>query len=78
MASEATKMLIRGNMLMDIRVIEVTEFNSEVKLNFWGHYHCCSRVPRATALLLLCALLVATSQASAPLNSAHTFNVVSS
>ena len=36
---------------MDIRVIEVTELNSEVKFNFWGHYHCCSRVPRAIALL---------------------------
>ena len=30
MASEATKMLIRANMHMDIRVMEVTEFNSEV------------------------------------------------
>ena len=39
---------------MDIRVIKVTEFNSEVKFNFWGHYHCCSRVPRAIALSLEC------------------------
>ena len=31
MASEATKMAIRDNMHMDIRVIEVTELNFEVK-----------------------------------------------
>ena len=30
MASEATKMAVRGNMHMDTRVFEVTEFNSEV------------------------------------------------
>ena len=29
MTSEATKMAIRGNMHMDIRVFEVTELNSE-------------------------------------------------
>ena len=31
MASEATKMAVRGNMHMDARVVEVTEFNSEVR-----------------------------------------------
>ena len=31
MASEATKMAVRGNMQMDTRVIEVPDFNSEVK-----------------------------------------------
>ena len=31
MASEATKMAVRGNMHMDTRVIEVPDFNSEVK-----------------------------------------------
>ena len=36
MASEATKIAVRGNMHMDIRVFEVTEFKSEVKLD---HFH---------------------------------------
>ena len=31
MASEATKMVVRGNMHMDSRVVEVPEFNSEVR-----------------------------------------------
>ena len=31
MASEATKMAVRGNMHMVTRVIEVPDFNSEVK-----------------------------------------------
>ena len=33
MASEATKMAIRGNMHMDTRVILVTDFKSEVKFD---------------------------------------------
>ena len=33
MASEATKMAIRGNMHMDTRVIEVADFKSEVKFD---------------------------------------------
>ena len=37
MASEATKMATRGNMHMDTRVIEVTEFNFEVSFNLRGH-----------------------------------------
>ena len=40
MMSEATKMAFTGNMHMDARVIEVTEFNSEVNLDlraFGGH-----------------------------------------
>ena len=37
MASEATKMATRGNMHMDTRVIEVTEFNSEVSIDLRGH-----------------------------------------
>ena len=37
MASEATKMVTRGHMHMDTRVIEVTEFNSEVSLDLRGH-----------------------------------------
>ena len=37
MASEATKMATRGNMHMGTRVIEVTEFNSEVSLDIRGH-----------------------------------------
>ena len=37
MASEATKTATRGNMHMDTRVIEVTEFNSEVSLDLRGH-----------------------------------------
>ena len=36
-ASEVTKMPTRGNMHMDTRVIEVTEFNSEVILDLRGH-----------------------------------------
>ena len=35
--SEATKMASTGNMHMDTRVIEVTEFNSEVSLDLRGH-----------------------------------------
>ena len=37
MASEVTKMPTRGNMHMVTRVIEVTEFNSEVSLDLRGH-----------------------------------------
>ena len=33
MASEATKMAIKGNMHMDTRVIEVADFKSEVKFD---------------------------------------------
>ena len=33
MASEATKMAVRGYMHMDTRVIEVADFNSEVKFD---------------------------------------------
>ena len=33
MASEATKMVVRGNMHMNTRVIEVDDFKSEVKCN---------------------------------------------
>ena len=36
MASEATEMAGRGNMHMDTRVVEVTEFNSEVRCNLRG------------------------------------------
>ena len=36
MASEATKMPVRGNMHMDTRVVEVTEFNSEVRCDLQG------------------------------------------
>ena len=34
MASEATKMAVRGNMHIDTRVIEVADFKSEVKFEF--------------------------------------------
>ena len=34
MASEATKMAVRGNMHKDTRVIEVSDFKFEVKLNY--------------------------------------------
>ena len=34
MASEATKMTVRGNMHMDTRVINVADFKSEVKFDF--------------------------------------------
>ena len=37
MASETTKMATRGNLDMDTRVIEVTEFNSQVRLDLTGH-----------------------------------------
>ena len=37
MASKATKMSTRGNMLIDTRAIEVTEFNTEVSLDLRGH-----------------------------------------
>ena len=37
MASVATKMATRGNMHIDTRVIEVTEFNSEVNLDLRVH-----------------------------------------
>ena len=36
-ASEATKMAVRGNMHNDTRVIEVADFKSEVKFEFRGH-----------------------------------------
>ena len=41
MASEATKMAVRGNMHVDTRVIEDHDFNSEVKFDlmlFEGHH----------------------------------------
>ena len=34
MASEATKMTLRGNMHIDTRVIEVPDFNSESNMKF--------------------------------------------
>ena len=41
MASEATKMAVRGNMHNDTRrVIEVADLKSEVKFEFWGHWGC--------------------------------------
>ena len=52
MASEATKMVVIGNMHMDVRVIEVTELNSEVRYDLQDHYHCHPLVFRAIALLL--------------------------
>ena len=51
MASEATKMAVRSNMHLDDMVIEVNEFNSEVRADLRGHYHCCTLVFRAIALL---------------------------
>ena len=59
---------------MDIRVIKVTEFNSEVKLTFLGHYHCCSRVPRAIALL---SLLKQGSDIGAAILAIHTIGAQS-
>ena len=44
MASEATKMAVRGNMHMDTRVIEVADFKSEAKYDFRDHCHCCPLV----------------------------------
>ena len=40
MASEATKMAVRGNMHNDARVIKFADFKSEVKFKFWGHWGC--------------------------------------
>ena len=37
MASEATKTAVRGNVHMEIRVVEVTEFISEVRCDLRGH-----------------------------------------
>ena len=37
MASEATKMAVRGNMHNDTRIIEVADFKSAVKFEFGGH-----------------------------------------
>ena len=37
MASEATKMAIRGNMHMNAMVVEVAHVNFEVSLDFRGH-----------------------------------------
>ena len=37
MASEATKMSVRGNIHMDNKVIEVTNFKSEVTFDLRGH-----------------------------------------
>ena len=53
MTSEATKMAVRSNMHLDDMVIEVTEFNSEVRADLRGHYHCCTLVFRAIALLFV-------------------------
>ena len=36
MASEVTKIPVRGNMHMDNRVIEDAEFKSELKFDLWG------------------------------------------
>ena len=51
MASASTKIAVRSNMHLDDMVIEVTEFNSEVRADLRGHYHCCTLVFRAIALL---------------------------
>ena len=47
MASEATKMAVRGNMHNDARVIEVADFKSKVKYEFGDHCHCCPLVLKA-------------------------------
>ena len=57
MASEATKMVVIGNMHMGVRVIEVTELNSEVRSDLQGHYHCHPLVFRAIALLFVSKVL---------------------
>ena len=36
MASEATQRVVRGNMHEDAKVVEVTEFNSEVRCDLRG------------------------------------------
>ena len=36
-ASKAIKIAVRGNMHIDTRVIEVTDFKIEVKFDFRGH-----------------------------------------
>ena len=62
MASEATKIAVRGNMHMNTRVVEVTEFNFEVRwdrqgcwghqnLNFYFPWPLSTEVYRAIALL---------------------------
>ena len=38
MASEATKIAVRGNMYMDNKVIYVTDFKSEVRCDLSGHW----------------------------------------
>ena len=53
MASEATKMVVIGNMHMDVRVNKVTELNSAVRSDIRGHYHCPPLVFRAIALLFV-------------------------
>ena len=38
MASEATKMAVRSNLYIDTRVVEVMEFNSEVRCDLQGRF----------------------------------------
>ena len=40
MASEATKVVVRGNMHIVPRVMEVAYFKYEVKFDIWGYWGC--------------------------------------
>ena len=40
MASEATKVVVRDNMHIIPRVMEVAYLKSEVKIDIWGHWGC--------------------------------------
>ena len=44
MASGATKMAVVGNMLMDVRVIDINERNLEVRYDTRAHLHCSSSI----------------------------------
>ena len=40
MTSEASKIVVRCNMHRETKVIEVTDFESEVKFGIWGQWGC--------------------------------------
>ena len=53
MASGVTKMVVICNMHMDVRLIDTTEHNLEVKSDTRVHHHCRLLIFRAIALVLL-------------------------
>ena len=52
MVSEATEMIVRGNIHIDTKVVKVVDYKSWVKLNLWGHGGCLEAALASEAIKL--------------------------